>query len=417
MTYFEGVILSQIEAIFWLLLIFAIFGEKIRYHRRALLACMPIIFLISMSSLVLPIYAASILLHIGLAAFILIVFRKDLLISVATAAYSSFLVFAAQGIVTGFLSLFVELEYTFVNGLMIMSMLLVAGIYVYSHVSLYFVTEGLEKNRVLLIVVTVISLSFLHFMLFLETSATIMEHMRNLGLFLLVLSVGTASILGIKAIYQAARKKDAQAHYEETEEMLSKLGRQQSSIEKNIQLVYYLAVMNDFDKNEYHIRKHLYSFENDSDLLRLRNKPLAMYLYVKMNQLKDDGIICHLTIDNYFIGHNINPHTLLQAVDIIVTNAVEALKDGDNEIFINLTYEENGYTLHPIIEVLNKHEEIWGQEQQQLYEKGFTTKDKQKGVGLYNLSMLSKKNNFEVSFTNREVEGENYVCFGIEFIN
>ena len=417
MTYFEGSILTYIEMTFWVLLIFSIFGEKLKNHWKSILIFVPVMFLIDISKWVLPVYATSTLFHIGLILFILIAFHKDLLISIATAAYSSFLVFAAQGIVTGFLSLFIELEFTFANGLMIMLMLLVVGIYVYLYVPLNLVTEVLERKRVLLIAVTIISLSFLHFMLALEVEATGMEYMRNLGIFLLVLSFATINIFVIKYVSQAIKKKEAMDNYAEAEETLTKLGRAHSGIEKNIEMIYSLAIINDFDKNEYHIRRHLYSFEGDSDLMRLRNKPLAMYLYVKANQLKADEVTCHLTIDNYFIGHNINPHTLLQAVDILVTNAVEALKDGDNEIFINLTYEEHGHTLSPLIEVLNKHEELWGQEELQLYEKGFTTKGNQKGFGLYKLSMLSKRNGFDILFTNKEIGGENYVCFGIEFLN
>jgi len=416
MTYFEGSILSYIEMIFWLLLIFAIFGEKLSNHRKAILAYVPIILLIDLSKWVLPVYATSMLLHVSFIVFIMVFFHRSFLIAVATAAYSSFLVFAAQGMVTGFLSLFVELEFTFINGLIIMSMLLLLGIYVYLHVPLYLVTEALEKKRIVLTTIAIISLSFLYFMLSLEEPITITEQMRNLGLFLLALSVVAVNVFAATYILESMKKKEALKKYN-TIEMMMTVADHPEHLEKNLQLIYYLAIMDDFDKNEYHIRKYLHNFRGNNDLMKLRNKPLAMYLYVKMIKLRDEGITCRLTIDNYFIAHNMKSHTLLQAIDILITNAVEASKDKDKKIFINITHEESGRKLLPLIEVLNKHKEIWHEEEQRLYEKGFTTKRNQKGIGLYKLSMLSKKNEFDILFTNRKIKGENYVCFGIELIN
>jgi len=247
----------------------------------------------------------------------------------------------------------------------------------------------------------------------LQYSSEGLDALANVGLFLAILLLVTMSSYAIKFVSQKIKKKEASEYYEKIEGPISEFDIQQSGIEKNIQLIYSLAIIDDFYKNERHIIKHLNNFDGHRGLQELRRRPLAMYLYVKINLLKEAGISCHLEIDNYFTPHKIKDYALLQALDILIDNAVEALQDRDNEIYINITSEKDNVISFPLIEVLNKHKKICYSEEEQLYGKGFTTKKGKKGLGLYKLNKLARDNDFNVLFGNQEINGENYVSFGV----
>jgi len=239
------------------------------------------------------------------------------------------------------------------------------------------------------------------------------QYAASFGTFLITLMLIIVSAYTVKAVSNATKKRDALNYYNEVERKLSEKTIDLSEIEKDLQLVYSLATIDDFDKSRHHIKKHLYNFDGNRDLMELRRLPLAMYLYVKMNLLKEEDIDCHLEVDNYFVNHKITDYKLLQAIDIIVTNAVEALRGEDDDIYINITSEEDGRTVSSLIEVLSRHEEIGLDEEKEFYKKGFTTNSGKKGLGLYNLNKLSKDDDFQIIFENREIDGENYVCYGI----
>jgi len=417
MSYLETYILTLIESIQVIFIALAILDKKLKGHWLQVLIFIPVFVGFEISKLILPDHIATMLGHAVIVLFIMRAFNKKALISFATMACSIFIVFAIQSLFTGFLSLFVEVQFIFEFGLIIMLMVSCATLLLYLHVPLFLISETLEKKTMLLALISTISLSFLYFAFYLQESVTIVDYSRDFGMFLLMILVIVVGVYSIKIVSEAIKKKEALEYYKKIERPISEFGIQQSGIEKNIQLIHCLARINDFDRNVYHIHKHLNNFDNDEDLKELRRHALSMYLYVKINRLKDKGIDCNLKIVDYFVHHEIKDYILLQALDIIIDNAVEALNDGDNKIYINVTnYKDNDFNAVSLIEVLNKHEQINFYEKVQFFEKGFTTKKGKRGMGLYKLDSLAGSNNFNVYLGNEEINGENYVSFGVQLL-
>jgi len=369
--------------------------------------------LIEASKQIMPQEVSTILYFFVIVLFVFILFDKNLLISVSTSVCSFFIAFAMQGIVTSVFGFFIPLEYIFQHGIIIMTIVVLSAVLLHMHVPLHSATRIIEARKDIVILLTANFIIFLYFMFYLRFTTGDVRYLQDFGVFLITIMLALVSVYTVKVVSNATKKRTASSYYNEIERKISDQIIERSDIEKDLQMVYSLAIMEEFDKSKYHIRKYLYSFNGNEDLMELRRLALAMYLYVKMNILKDEGIDCHLEIDNPFVNHKITDYNLLQAVDILVTNAVEALKDGDNEIYINVTTEEDGRVISPLIEVLNRHEEIGFDEENGFYEKGFTTKPGKKGLGLYKLNKLSKDNNFQIIFENREIDDENYVCYGI----
>jgi len=413
MTPLESGILTSIESAQLFLIVTSVLGKRITKYWKECLIFGVVHVLIDASKIVWPVEVATILFLVAFAALIYIFFDKRLLVSIAFAVYSFFILFVMQAMVTGLFSVTIGVEHTFQYGIIIMPMTLVIAILFYLCAPSRLVGKTIEEKREFLIWITVLSIAFLYLMFTLRFMADGLGYLEDVGVFILAIAVITVIAYSVKFVMEASRKREALNYYEELEASISEGDLEPKNIEKNLKLIYSLSIIDDYDKSKYHARKYLYNFNGNEDLIELRRISLAMYLYVKINRLKDVGITCHLKVDNYFISHKIKDYDLLQAVDIIVDNAVEVLEDGDNEIHINVTQEEDRRDISPLIEVLNKHKGIGHEEHQQLYKRRFSTKGSPKGLGLYKLSNLAKDNNFRILFENREIEGENYVCLGI----
>jgi len=413
MTPLESGILTAIESAQLFLIVTSVLGKRVTKYWKEYLIFGVMHALIDVSKIVLPDEVSTILFFVAFIALIYVVFDKRLLPSIAFGVYSFFILFVMQAMITGLFSVTIGVEHTFQYGIIIMPMTLVIAILFYLCAPFRIVGKTLEEKKEFLIWITILSIAFLYLMFTLRFMANGLGYLEDVGVFVLSIAVVTAIAYSVKFVIEASRKREALNYYEELEASISERDLEPKSIEKNLNLIYSLSIIDDYDKSKYHARKYLYNFNGDEDLIEIRRISLAMYLYVKINQLKDAGITCHLKVDNYFISHKIKDYDLLQAVDIIVDNAVEALEDGDNEIHINVTQEEDRRDISPLVEVLNKHKEIGHEEHRQFYKRGFSTKENQKGLGLYKLSNLAKDNNLRILFENREIEGENYVCFGI----
>ena len=103
---------------------------------------------------------------------------------------------------------------------------------------------------------------------------------------------------------------------------------------------------------------------------------------------------------------------LVEVIGTLFDNAVQAWNPKENEIKIYLTSNENKF----IFIIKNKHEKVPISILGQFFERGISTKNNPKniGLGLYNARKIIKRWNGEIFVENELVNGDNYLCFHIE---
>lgn len=174
-----------------------------------------------------------------------------------------------------------------------------------------------------------------------------------------------------------------------------------------------MAYLNDDQKTSKHIKEYLNDLQGnstftDSELLKLKRKPFAAYLHIKMMQLKSEGVDCWLEIGDYAVEAKIKDSKLVEAVGILIDNAWEATDDLNKDVIVKIVKQKDGRTA---IEVMNKYRPIRPREFDEIFTRGYSTKGTKRGIGLYHLEQIITENNCELVFENRKINGENYVCF------
>jgi len=132
MTILELCILTAMEAVAWMLLLLKILNARIKDYLGALAIFFPIYIFIINLRIWIPEHIATILFYIAFVMFIQIAFRKKLTMAIFIGVYATFLMLFWQFVCTGILRIFVpNMEFVFTNGVIVMSMFIIAAILSY----------------------------------------------------------------------------------------------------------------------------------------------------------------------------------------------------------------------------------------------------------------------------------------------
>lgn len=174
-----------------------------------------------------------------------------------------------------------------------------------------------------------------------------------------------------------------------------------------------LAASNGLNDTGNEISKYIDSFkevQEHSNLLLLKNKVIAGFLYSKIQLLKENEkqLNCFITSD--IENTNIPDYEMVEILGILVDNASDATTPG-NEINLNI-FSDNGHTN---IKVENPHPYVTSEQFSEFFKYGYSTKAKTgRGKGLARFSDIIKKHNAEISVYNLEKENKvNHVVFHI----
>ena len=145
----------------------------------------------------------------------------------------------------------------------------------------------------------------------------------------------------------------------------------------------------------------------DRILTGCNNPILAGYLYYRCTayekynvqveyQVHVDRAQCALTL-----------HEMIEILGILLTNAFESIKPEDQEKCIGLYLQEHAESL--IIEVSNKTEELPVKQIEKMFQKGYSSKGKNRGLGLARVKEVSQKTNADLIIENRKKGNDNWM--------
>lgn len=151
------------------------------------------------------------------------------------------------------------------------------------------------------------------------------------------------------------------------------------------------AILNNGDDNEAFLNYRNQLTNNDilDDLLKLNNRILIAFLYSKYCQALELGITINYTITNYYFNTRYMDHELVDIFGIMIDNAIEASKkENSDTLEIEIAYEKG----MNIIRSKNRAKVFTSDEINKLFDYGYSTnRETGRGIGLYKLSKLLKK--------------------------
>lgn len=150
------------------------------------------------------------------------------------------------------------------------------------------------------------------------------------------------------------------------------------------------------------------------ELLSLDRKILAGFLYTKFCDAKKKDIKYTLQINNFKLNTKISDYNLIRMLGILFDNAIEAEeKESEKSIFMQIYNNENGKTNFII---KNRFRKMSLEEMNQMWQKGFTTKEeegKERGQGLHIIKKIAEENKGEIFIDNEDINGDNYISISV----
>lgn len=133
-------------------------------------------------------------------------------------------------------------------------------------------------------------------------------------------------------------------------------------------LVQHKGDRETLDRVEEYINEQEFTFKN-VDLLKMKNRIIAGFLYSKVKESIDKGIRMDIRIEDYSFKTEIFDYEVLDILSILVDNAFETDVQ-DNHVVVRF-YKENERS---VIEVANKHPYIPHSRLEGFFTKGYSEK-------------------------------------------
>ena len=145
-------------------------------------------------------------------------------------------------------------------------------------------------------------------------------------------------------------------------------------------------------------------------LYACKNPIIGGFLYSKFLKAEKQGIETDYQVSGNLETDKIEVFELIEILGILYDNAIDALKqEKTKKIYVGLKKEEEQL----VISVENISPYISSKEMGAFFQQGFSTKGKERGLGLAKLQKIVEKNKGKIITQNVEREEENWISFTI----
>lgn len=145
----------------------------------------------------------------------------------------------------------------------------------------------------------------------------------------------------------------------------------------------------------------------DRILTGCNNPVLAGYLYYRCVTYEQSNVQVEYQIHVDEARCALTLHEMVETLGILLTNAFESIRPGDKERCIGLLVQENVDDL--LIEVSNKTKELPVKQIEKMFQKGYSSKGINRGLGLARVKELSQKTNADLIIENRKKGNDNWM--------
>lgn len=148
----------------------------------------------------------------------------------------------------------------------------------------------------------------------------------------------------------------------------------------------------------------------DKILTGCNNSILAGYLYYKCVNYEKNNVLVDYKIHVDKAECNLSLHELIETLGIFLTNAYENVdEEPDGKKVIELLVEENIKDF--VIAVSNRSEYLTSWEIENIFQDGYSSKGKNRGIGLARVKQLAGKSQAEIIVENVQRAEKNWVTF------
>ena len=422
MTLPQLAILSAMEYASLMLIVSGVVGKLFIYYMKPLILFAPVYISLAVSSSYINWLIAFTVAYSGIVMFIKIVYNRKLSMAVFISTVSIFLsiVFIEPlAIVVLGLHLSSPVEYTFNNGIIVMTLKLFFTVLCYFLLPLHKITQ-IFKNFKFLIILFFALLIAVYFLI----TSSYYVHLDT-QLTDIFFPIGISAVLTticyslIKFVWELIEKSSAQKKFSEFENLPTIQSIRADEYERHLNIIHLMSVAGivDNDRAKWYIQTNLNNFEDEevgyeskSRLNKLDNKALAAYLYVKIRHLRKLGYKCAVTIFHYSAKTEIKNSKIMEALDIMIDEALQTADIENCDLNIILSKNNDG---RPCIDVVNKNELVTLEVIKQIALLEYSLKNR-RIRGLRKLNVIGVEYNCGISLQEERTIYGKYLKFGLE---
>lgn len=195
--------------------------------------------------------------------------------------------------------------------------------------------------------------------------------------------------------------------------LIENIRMKQHEFDNHISTIYSQHYMYDNYEDLVNAQKeycHAIEQENHyNKLLRKGNPAVLGFIYFKFLELERDGIEIGYKIHIRELEIGVPVHKIIEILGNLIKNAAEALRqrDKDRRFFIQMIETEDGFDM----EVRNISDDIPLEELGRFFNKGYSSKGNERGLGLYHVKKICDEYKLNIQCANKSVDGENWLSF------
>ncbi len=262
------------------------------------------------------------------------------------------------------------------------------------------------------------------YLLYVYKKSIIVQDAITLQIMTGIVGVGIVSILWINAENEKKNKaKEVQLYemYNKTfEQAIIAIRARQHEFDNHINAIRCLQLTidnnNDLIKAQNEYCDKILKENSFNRLLKMNTEPILIgFLYSKFMNAKEQGISVIHEIQAIDIKNKIEVSVVVEVIGIFIDNAVEALLDQeciDKILIVKILQEDRGKM---VIEVANRSRKYLNTEIEKFSIFGYSTKGKNRGIGLSRVKDFAKKYKADFHIENVIYNGDNYLSFKIIF--
>lgn len=147
-----------------------------------------------------------------------------------------------------------------------------------------------------------------------------------------------------------------------------------------------------------------------AEVMVLQNPILIAHVYEKITEAQEAGLRIRMKLKYSLEKCEVDDIHMVEILGTLFDNAIQDMKEtGQAQFLVFEVEKEDGI----IIRVANPHKELRNMEIRQMFERGYSTKGKNRGIGLYHVKQLVQKYKLQLLVENRLIEQQNYICFSV----
>lgn len=229
-----------------------------------------------------------------------------------------------------------------------------------------------------------------------------------LGYLVIVLPI--ISIFMVRKLFALVEKENViasqEAFIDNINNLFSTIRAQRHDFLNHVQILASYLKMNKIDEAKAYMADIMEETKEINEIMIVNNPFLNALIQAKAGVAQRYNVSFDLDIQSAMADLNIKPFDLVKILGNLINNAIEAVKDLDQEnrqVKLTIMKQDNNY----IIEVFNRRPVIPPNVQEKIFQGGFTTKTGQGhyGVGLSVVKKLTEKYKGAVTLHSSEARG------------